>query len=49
MSKYFSGTYLKGEFQMFSPTHIIVLLVLTALIALQVVWLRRVKNEKVKH
>ena len=44
MGKYFSVDYLKGEFELFGTSHIVVLLTLVALNVLMVVWQRRVKR-----
>ncbi|MBN1640097.1 MAG: TIGR02206 family membrane protein [Anaerolineae bacterium] len=44
MNKYFSADYLKGEFELFSPSHVIVLLTLVVLNVLMVVWQRRVER-----
>lgn len=48
MAKYFSSDYLLGEFELFSPTHIAVLLILALLNVLIVWWQRRVERPSVR-
>jgi hypothetical integral membrane protein (TIGR02206 family) len=48
LGKYFSADYLEGEFELFSPAHIIVLLTLLALNVIMVVWQRRVERPSVR-
>jgi hypothetical integral membrane protein (TIGR02206 family) len=47
MTKYFDPEYLKGTFQLFSPQHIIALLVVAALNVIMVLALKKVNSKKV--
>jgi hypothetical integral membrane protein (TIGR02206 family) len=48
VGKYFSADYLKGEFEIFSTSHLVVLLTLAALNVLMVLWLRRVRRPSIR-
>jgi hypothetical integral membrane protein (TIGR02206 family) len=48
LAKYFSADYLEGEFELFSTTHIAVLLTLVVLNVLMVLWQRRVQRAAVR-
>jgi hypothetical integral membrane protein (TIGR02206 family) len=48
VAKYFAVDYLKGEFELFSASHIIVLLTLILLNLAMAIWLRRTKSDKAR-